>query len=386
MLALRKNLNAHAGNRPLPAHDELLKVLPARVADRLDRSLRIIKPPEVASIASHRRDEIWLPLSALRQFLVCPLQATARYALGMYEDDDGVDNGADEPLEQSILQKSILLRDVFWACGGDPSAIAPKYKEAIAVAQMKGQAPAGVFADTASVIQQQLIRRWIEKAAHADAGNLAEWQDVRIGRADEFFHADRLVDAIALDVNVALPGAAAFTQRVNLYGTVRRMSPKLDAAMQGVIRNGTKSRDLLALVMHSIALSAAGEPVDPNFRAIVVGGGDSAASVKEFPPMSRETARQYLAKLASDLLSGASNYFLPIEAVESVQAALRKGENDLVEKVEAVHTAIDNEKHSCSSDYGPIRRAVAHSFEPPELDQLLRIMDDRYGPIAGIFD
>src|SRR5712671_4669339 len=122
-----------------------------------------------------------------------------------------------------------------------------------------------------------------------------------------------------------------------------RRSANLDAAMQGVIRDGTKPRDLLALVMHSIALSAAGEPVDPNFRTIIVGGGDSPAWIRKFAPMSREIAREYLAKLASELLSGATNYFLPIEAVEKVQAARKKGEDDLVEEIEDLREAASNE-------------------------------------------
>ena len=381
MLALRKHLNDHFGNRPLPNHDELLEVL----AERIGKNLRLIKPPEVTT-QRHSRSEIWLPLSALRNFLICPLQATAKYALGMFDDDDGSDEGGDEPLEQSILQKSILLRDVFWECGGDPSAVERKYNDAISVAQMNGQAPAGVFADSANVIQQQLLMRWIEKAAQANVGDLTQWQDIRIGRADESFHADRLVNAITLDVNVARPGAAAFTQRVNLYGTVRRMSPNLDAAMQGVIRDGTKPRDLLALVMHSIALSAAGESVDPNFRTIIVGGGDSPAWVRKFPPLSREAARQYLARLASELLSGATNYFLPIEAVEKVQAARIKGEDDLVEEVENKRADVDKEMHFCGSCSGPIRGAIAHSFKSPSSERLLKLIDEHYGPIAGIFD
>ena len=164
------------------------------------------------------------------------------------------------------------------------------------------------------------------------------------------------------------------------------MSPNLDAAMQGVIRDGTKPRDLLVLVMHSIALSAAGEPVDPNFRTIIVGGGDSPAWVRKFPPLSREAARQYLARLASELLSGATNYFLPIEAVEKVQAARIKGEDDLVEEVENKRDEVDNEMHFCSSCSGPIRRAIAHSFKSPSSERLLTIIDEHYGPIAGIFD
>jgi hypothetical protein len=231
-----------------------------------------------------------------------------------------------------------------------------------------------------------LIERWIDKATRAGAGNLAEWQDVRIGRADESFHADRLVDAIALDVKVERPGAVPFTQRVNLYGTMRRISPTLDAAMQGVIRKTTKARDFLALLTPSIALSAAGVRIDKNFRAIVVCDGDRPASVVKFPPMSREDARQYLTTLASELLSGGTNYFLPIDAVEKVQDAREEGENDLVEKVEAIHLDIDNKEHRCNSDYGPMRKAVAHSFDPPDLDQLLTIIDARFRPLAGIFE
>jgi hypothetical protein len=156
--------------------------------------------------------------------------------------------------------------------------------------------------------------------------------------------------------------------------------------MQGVSRDGTKPRDLLVLLMHSIALSAAGEPIDPNFRTIVVGGGDSPAWVRKFPPMSREAAREYLAKLASELLSGTNNYFLPMEAVADIHAARRKGNADLIEEIENWRDDVENEMHFCSSCSGPIRRAVAHTFEPPNQDTLLSIIDDRYGPVAGIFD
>lgn len=385
MRALRKHLSEYAGNLLLPEDSDLLKALPARVAERIDKNLQLVSPPEPDTTQSRRRDEIWLPLSALRHFLLCPLQATARYALGMFDDDDDGDDGGDEPLEQSILQKTILLRDVFWECGGDASALEQTYKDALSVAQMKGQAPVGMFADSAAPANLELIERWIEKAVRAKVGSLAQWQDVRIGRSDESFHADRLVDAIALEINVERPGAAVYTLRVNLYGTVRRMSPKLDAAMQAVLREETKARDFLVLVMHSIALSAAGEQVDPNFRAIIVGGGDRPAWVRKFPPMSRDAARQYLAKLASELLSGASNYFLPLEAVEDVVAARKKGQDEFVEGVESWRDGLNNEMHFCSSCNGPIRKAIAHGFAPPNIDQLLSIIDDRYGPVAGIF-
>jgi hypothetical protein len=126
--------------------------------------------------------------------------------------------------------------------------------------------------------------------------------------------------------------------------------------------------------------------VHPNFRTIIVGGGDSPAWVRKFAPMNHEAARQYLARLASELLSGATNYFLPIEAVDKVQAARRKGEDDLVEEVEAMREAVSNEMHFCGSCNGPIRGAIAHTFAAPSSEKLLAIIDEHYGPIAGIFD
>ncbi len=97
-------------------------------------------------------------------------------------------------------------------------------------------------------------------------------------------------------------------------------------------------------------------------------------------------AREYLAKLAGELLSGTNNYFLPIEAVADVHAARKKGKADIIEEIEKWRDDVDNEMHFCSSCSGPIRRAVAHTFEPPSQDRLITIIDDRYGPVAGIFD
>jgi exodeoxyribonuclease V gamma subunit len=385
MLALRKHLDKHAGHIALPEHGGLLKSLPAKVGNRIAHGLRIISPPESNATLSGRREEIWLPLSALRKFLLCPLQATARYALGMFDDDDDEETD-DEPLEYSNLQKAIMLRDVFWQCGGDPAAVEKKYKDALSVAQMNGLAPVGTFANAAGIVHRRLINGWIEKAAGAGVGDLAQWQDIRIGRADESFQADRLVDPIALDVEVKRQGAAPYAQRVNLYGRVQNVSPKLDAVMQEVARKDLAAKHVLPLVMESIALCAAGEAVDPNFRVIIVGDVDGPAWVRKFAPMSREAARQYLSNLASELLSGGTNYFLPIEAVEDVVEAQRKDDDDLEEKVEKVRDAIDNEKHFCSSCSGPLRKTFAHGFEPPKLDELIAIIKERYAPIGGIFD
>jgi hypothetical protein len=302
------------------------------------------------------------------------------------DDDESGPEGEDEPLEQSPLYRSILLRGVFWESSHDRASIGERYRAAYALAQMKGRAPAGPFAEHANQVDLPLVEQWIAKARDADAGELANWQDLRIGRADEFFRADRLVDAIPLDAKIRRADGSQMTQRLKLYGTVRRISPALDAAMQGVLRKYVKARDFLPLMLHAIALSAAGEPVGREFRAIVVGGGDEPAWVRTFEPMTREAAREYLAHLAGELLSGDNNYFLPLDAVEAVRAARRRKGGDPVEAVEKIRGGIDDEVHYCSSDSGPIRKDIAHGFEPPAVERLNRIVEERFAPIEEIFE
>lgn len=388
MIALKRSLVESAGRNPLPARDELISQLPVQVAKKLRGGLRMIDLPSADAAGELLREkELWLPLSALKRFLECPLQASARYALGMFDDDDDAEDGlADEPLEQSKLQRSILLRNVFWESNGDQERIEEKYRAAYSIAQMKGLAPAGPFADHSREVDLELVKQWIAQAQAEGADDLAKWQDLRIGRADEFFRADRLIEAIALDVRIRQPDGSERAQRVKLHGTVRRISPKLNTAMQCVLRKKVKATDFLPLVLHAIALAAAGESVGKTFSAIVVGEGEEAVRTRTFAPMKREAAREYLAQLAGDLLSFDNNYFLPIDAVEAVIAARRKKDGDPIEAVEKIRDAIDLEKHYCFSDIGPIRKELAHSFEPPEIEQLNCIVDERFGPIAEIFE
>ncbi|HYL60009.1 MAG TPA: exodeoxyribonuclease V subunit gamma [Candidatus Acidoferrales bacterium] len=388
MIALKRSLSAHTHGKSAPPCDEIMSALPERLAERLRAGLGMIDLAPAAKLPiSPGDDELWLPLSALRKFLECPLQAGARYALGMLDDDDEAGQEDEhEPLEQSKLYRSILLRSVFWESNRDRASIEEKYRAAYALAQMKGKAPAGPFAEHANRLDLPLVERWIAKASDADADELARWQDWRIGRADEFFHADRLLDAIPLDAKIRRADGSTIARRVMLYGTVRRISPGLDAAMQGVLRDTVRARDFLPLALHAIALSAAGQPVSREFRAIVVGGGDAPAWVRTLDPMNRDAARKYLARLAGDLLSNDNNYFLPLDAVEKVAAARRRKSGDPLEAVEKVRDGIDEEVHYCSSDSGPIRKEVAHGFKPPAIERLVRIVDERFAPIEKIFE
>lgn len=383
MIALRRSLKRQLGELPIPPCDELLRIIPAELGGLVRNGLRLIEPADPSQArAPSARDEIWLPVSALKNFLECPLQAAARYGLGMFKEDDGEEEAVDEPLEQSRLQQSILLREVFWKSGGDLRAMANIYNEAYLRAQMKGEAPAGLFADTASAADRVILEQWAASATKSGLRDLGDWQDLRAGRGDEFEHADRLLDPIALDVIATSFDGVATPIRVKLYGTLRRISPNLDASLQCVVGNKAGPRHFLPLMLNAIVLAAAGEPVARTFRALVLSGSSDDLFVKEFSPLGHDQARAYLAGLAGSLLSPYNNYYLPLEAVELVVKARKKGDDDPEEAVENLRA---HDRGYCSSDSGPIRKNVAHEFDPPPPSTIDKIIRERYEPILEIF-
>ena len=133
---------------------------------------------EVPSARSERvgPPEILLPIAALRKFLECPLQGAAQYALGMFDDDRAdLEQWQDEPVAQSILDRTTLLREVFWKVRADPALLVKEYSKAFRISQLAGSAPAGPFADAARRTDYEDLERWFEHAERARCGSLARW-------------------------------------------------------------------------------------------------------------------------------------------------------------------------------------------------------------------
>ena len=391
MAALRLDLARHCGDVALPGRrGTLLSRLSPPVQKRIGRQLRIMDLSDGADggVAARGASSITLPLAALRRFLECPVQGAARYALGMREDqDDAGEDYQDEPVAQSILDRTVMLREAFWKSRGDRDSAAHDYRDRFRIAQARGHAPAGLFADEANSADLAALGEWLDQARDAGAGDLADWQEIRIGRGDEFASADRLLDEIVLEV--AIPRAdGARARTVKIHGTLGFVSPAMDASIRCVLREETKAKDFLPLFFSALALAASGATDAREFAAIVVGGagGSGKRRIKRFRLPPPEAAREYLAAIAADLLSDENYYFLPIEAVEKIWRAWKgkkrsAGGVDLIDLIDGVR---ESEQSRCSSDYGPIRNA--RRFDPPAENELKRIIERRFGPIGSIFE
>jgi hypothetical protein len=253
-----------------------------------------------------------------------------------------------------------MLRNVFWRAGGKLDSLDSEYAREVRIAQAHGRAAAGRFAEAAAAADDVILRRWISQAAKAGVNDFDRFRDIRIGRADEFADAGKILPAIVLSAQVRRYDGTTVAQRVSLYGTIRGISPDAGIAITCVLRKSTKPKPahFLPAFLNALALAAAGVELPGLFRAIVIGteAVKSTEWIREFRPMDRETARAYLTDLASDLLAAGNDYFLPIEAMVQVEKERRKAE---------------------------VRNAT--SFDPPAEEEIERIFKRRYEPIIEIF-
>jgi exodeoxyribonuclease V gamma subunit len=377
--ALRSALERQHPDLALPGRDRMLELMPAETRARFAENLKLIDLSAEPRRPAARDAALRLPVTALRRFLECPLQGAARYALGMTEDDDeDADAGNDEePLAETVLDRSILLRDVFWSARGDPAATRLEYAARFAIGQAEGRAPAGPFADGERDADRRFLANWI--AAALKCGDLKRWRDVRIGHAEEFERADQVLEPIVLEVEVPDASGGRVRRRVSLHGSAgyvaRGVGGAFEASLLPVLRSDLRPKDFLRPVFSTILLAAVGEHVSAGFDAVVV-AGDGSAQHRRLAPWTRDRARDYLAVLVTDLLSGSNHYFLPIEAVARVRSMSDDDPYELADGLRDYKT--------CSS-YGPVRGAPQR-FAPPDAARIRAIIVRRFDPIAQIFE
>lgn len=384
MLALRKKIDSIVSHRTESGDNKLLDHLDVASLARVRKELQFAEFETSPDRDQAGEEEIALPIAAIRKYLECPLQGAARYSLGMLEDEDAPEEAEDEPLEQSRLDRTMMLRNVFWRGGGDLEALDEEYAQEVRVAQAHGRAPAGQFARAAAAADAAALRRWLAHASEAGVTDHDEWKDIRIGRADEFANAGEILPSIALTANVRRHDGSTVTQRVNLYGTIRGASPERGVAVNCVLHKTIKPKDFLPGFINAIVLAANGTKLPQRFRAVVIGtqSNNPEEWIREFPTMDQESARAYLTAVVGDLLSTGNSYFLPLEAVTEVVKILRKSEqpHDLMETVDLVRL---NDVVRNSSEYGPVRNAT--DFDPPGEEEIEQIVERRFQPIIGIF-
>ncbi|MCS6900860.1 MAG: hypothetical protein RMJ98_14865, partial [Myxococcales bacterium] len=117
-----------------------------------------------------------------------------------------------------------------------------------------------------------------------------------------------------------------------------------------------------------LLLAASGRPAAYHAAYLVYANG--LCREITFLPIEPADARDYLGRLAADLLTGPHTYLLPCEAVFLARESPEQRIEDVVEHV--------LRRPSCSSRYGPILRL--EGFRAPCEEDARTMIQRRFGP------
>jgi len=379
LYAFRKNLLDYLKDTPLPSAKEvLLESLSIPTRERLAPHLRLETLPERDLAAPMER--VSLSLTALRKFIECPLQGAAQYALGLFEDELETSEEREEPLAESILDRTRIAREAFVQGGGDPARALEAYEERFSRRELAGSGPTGPFGRSEREGVRRTLETWHENAETLNLRDLSRWKVFRFGNADALKNADEFLPSIPLTVQLPAPGGGTREVHVSLQGRTELVSPGLEAVLRCVLKDRGKlgESDYLPLFMSVIALAAADRPVSENFRAAILPGDvfKRARSERIIEPLSGTDARDYLARLVEALLSSRHDYFLPYAAVISVREKFKDPTVDLLPEIERFRR---DPQSRCESDYGPVPNA--RRFPSPSRHDIRPIIEMRYGPL-----
>jgi exodeoxyribonuclease V gamma subunit len=394
--ALGRDLRATLGCLgDLPPPGELGRILPPPASAALRDRLGLIDPPPPAvrtrgSLAPP--ETISISFAELRRFLDCPLQESARHALGLREDDEPDPLAhEDEPFALSRLDDIVLLREVFGAAAraADLDGLERIYDELAELGELGGGLPTGVFAESLRGRHIADLRVWralVEDATGpaGPAGATGPAMTIyRFGRADEHEAIDRIHDPIVLDVELAGAGAGADAAsrrvRVALHGRTELVCAAAGvsftlikrATRRGWWKDARDRRDTLRGFFDHVVLSAAGLTAGRAHAAAVCNcAGDAERVTARFRPFMQDEARAYLSILAVDLLAGVHAYRLPVEAV--FRAVHGKRSETWHEAITEAYT------ESAASKFGPV--ADVERFPIPSELEAAAMADRRFGP------
>jgi hypothetical protein len=368
------------------------------VAARLSLPL----PPAPASEPTEEANKLIVTLTDLRYFLEDPLQGSARFRLRLREirGDDELADREDEAFATGALDRSTRLREAMkgavLASETVPSTeeVAARYDEIILREELAGRAPAGLFREAERENHAAVLNKWTEQLGRIANGGRLHGRVLHFGRAAESEDAREILPAITLELGAA--GAQPPLQ-VELQGRTSVLVESSDVPRASVIftcrakdadEETRLDKESLAAFLDHVALAAAGlSQAQAGHRGLILLTHVDEQDIEEyrFAPLDMARARDYLARLVRDMLTGTLGpsgeptglhpYVLPCEAVFR---ARRKGVLPWDEAASLCQQYREGARIHLSTLYGPIRDTVER-WNPPPAEIAARMAASRFG-------
>ena len=372
----------------------------AQAAARLSLPARLAPAAEPTEEA----DKIIITLAELRRFLEDPLQGSARFRLRLREtpDDDELADREDELFATGALDRSARLREAMSQAVlasenvPSPETVVARYDEISLREELAGRAPAGLFREAERERHAAILHKWAEQLRLIAGAGPLQGRVLHFGRAAENEDAKTILPAIALDLGAA-PAASGAGIRLpmELHGRTSllvqvsaqpRASVILSCRARDADEETRRDRESLAAFLDHVALAAAGRGQAGHRGLLLLTDGDKQdIDEQRFAPLDPARARDYLARLVRDMLTGTLGplgeptglhaYVLPCEAVFR---ARRKGILAWDEATSLCQQYREGRSYRFSTLNGPIRDAVAR-WNPPPAEMAAGMAAARFG-------
>jgi hypothetical protein len=320
------------------------------------------------------------------------------------DDDRATADVEDEPFDMDKRGSSWLLRtsmtDAILAAQAAPQwqDLLAAYERRSIRAELAGQCPTGLFRSARTQAEQELLRAWHEELQKILGQRRAECRVVRLApRAGRgFSQTENSGVVFCSSPSFALSGTTGRPDLDVRIGGQTGLCAKLenagDATLGFTCRAGITGKEMireeLGAFLDYVVLTAAGaEPARPGHRSALffVGkDGHGKSRTLSFRPLERARARDYLARLCADLVTGALDangaatgvhpYLLPHEAV----FASHHKQTPLVDEIAKLCEAAESDRKDFSSLRGPVPR-VLERYAPPPAAEAERMVHSRFG-------
>jgi exodeoxyribonuclease V gamma subunit len=373
---------AGGGASQLPALGELRQKLVPNVWSVVASELDWVAPPAPTTTRARRG----LTLADLRRFLECPLQASARVLLPVGDDDDAAAEAEaalreHEPLDEARARTVPFLRDLAAPLLGaaeapGDAAIAAAYDRQAESERLAGVLPDGLFGRALRERHLALLRCWRDGVQQIPDGVRTPPATIWLGAGPEHQRNLSIVPPVPLvladGTTIALGGRTSLCAEGG-------DGARVVLSLVGSTTRDYVERDLLSAFFTHLALAAmGGAHAERTTHAVIVRPKDTDGTPRlderRFGPVDAETARAYLAGLASELLGAPHAYFLPCEGVFTWKRRVDDGKEMAVR--DAVLLLRDDNWTRFVSDRGPIPDPREYPV-PPE-NEVSAIVERRF--------
>jgi exodeoxyribonuclease V gamma subunit len=322
------------------------------------------RPPERGQLPNTIR------IRQLAKFLKSPLQAKAKYMLGMYEDDEDATGERVEPMELGHLEEAIIGRKMgrLELIEGDlddeKHELNEKFDRAARDQFSPGDVPREIFGETAKRNLVEDMEKAKDKLDELEHDELTEFQQLELS-------VDPGTDALSA-LELSVPSQIlerSLDVRIVGESSLAYDPPDVHTAFVFLNNSSAKNKYFLKGYLFHLALSSHPDKQSDVERKMDVLADEDRES-RTFAPLSSHEAREHLCTLVRELLVATSFEFFPIDVLDDIE------EETCPEKLWRDAKKKDSQyKGGIETGYGALESYL--SYPPP--DKPLETVRRRFG-------